>query len=74
MGLVRHYSRYCTHHSPNSFQAIESFAIGQHHIVGLSKDRKVYSIGRGDYGRLGHGDAAELSEYVFLIVSLNMQH
>ena len=66
MDLVCPYYRYWTHDSSNSFQAIESFAIGQHHIIGLSKDRKVYSIGRGDYGRLGHGDAAELSEYAFL--------
>jgi alpha-tubulin suppressor-like RCC1 family protein len=61
-GLVRKPS------CPASFDAIlqniTSFALGQHHVIALSNSGKVYSIGRGDYGRLGHGDSAELSEYV----------
>ena len=49
------------------FQNITSFALGQHHIIALSSTGKVYGIGRGDYGRLGLGDAtAEIDECVFL--------
>jgi regulator of chromosome condensation len=35
---------------------VEFVCTGQHHSLALSKDHKVYSWGRGDYGQLGHGD------------------
>lgn len=35
---------------------IVQFAFGQHHTVALSADGKVYSVGRGDMGRLGLGN------------------
>ena len=43
-------------------QGIKSFAVGQHHMVALAGNGKVYSIGRGEYGRLGHGGSDELHE------------
>jgi len=35
---------------------VEYVCTGQHHSLALSKDHKVYSWGRGDYGQLGQGD------------------
>lgn len=32
---------------------------GQHHAVCLDTAGKVYTVGRGEYGRLGHGDSTE---------------
>ena len=52
----------CVPTQSNQSQNISSFAIGQHHVIALARDGKVYSIGRGDYGRLGHGDQQELAE------------
>jgi len=41
----------------------EHIAIGQHHVLALEKNGKVYCLGRSEYGRLGlgegTGDAAE---------------
>ncbi|XP_036362484.1 regulator of chromosome condensation isoform X1 [Octopus sinensis] len=34
---------------------------GMHHTVALSSDGKVYVLGRGDYGRLGLGEAVTLA-------------
>ena len=36
-------------------------------MVALAQNGKVYSIGRGEYGRLGHGGSEELHEWVTLV-------
>ncbi|KAL5291359.1 RCC1 family protein [Megaselia abdita] len=43
----------------DSFKNIEKIAGGQHHTLVLKKDKKVYTIGRHDYGRLGLGELKE---------------
>lgn len=45
-------------------QPIVAIAAGQHHALGLDDSGRVLTLGRGDTGRLGHGDTAELSECV----------
>uniref|UniRef100_T1GIS5 RCC1-like domain-containing protein n=1 Tax=Megaselia scalaris TaxID=36166 RepID=T1GIS5_MEGSC len=42
-----------------SFKNVEKIAGGQHHTLILTKDQKVYTIGRHDYGRLGLGKLTE---------------
>eukprot|EP00823_Brevimastigomonas_motovehiculus_P000014 TRINITY_DN1002_c0_g1_i1.p1 TRINITY_DN1002_c0_g1~~TRINITY_DN1002_c0_g1_i1.p1 ORF type:complete len:532 (-),score=100.97 TRINITY_DN1002_c0_g1_i1:99-1634(-) len=39
---------------------IRYIAGAAHHVLALSEDHKVYSWGRGMYGRLGHGDDKDL--------------
>lgn len=43
----------------DSFKNIEKISGGQHHTLVLTNDKKVYTIGRHDYGRLGLGDLKE---------------
>lgn len=38
---------------------VKQIAGGSHHVTVLTKDKKVFSIGRKDYGRLGLGDVKE---------------
>lgn len=49
---------------------VKEVAGGSHHTVVLTNDKKIYSIGRKDYGRLGLGgvkdDVTELTEVVEL--------
>lgn len=42
-----------------SFKNVEKIAGGQHHTLVLKKDKKVYAVGRKDYGRLGLGALKE---------------
>lgn len=43
----------------DSFKNVEKISGGQHHTLVLTKDKKVYAIGRHDYGRLGLGQLKE---------------
>jgi regulator of chromosome condensation len=40
----------------NSDKGWVDIAGGQHHAIALDKDGQVYSVGRKEYGRLGHGE------------------
>ncbi|XP_050303935.1 regulator of chromosome condensation isoform X2 [Anthonomus grandis grandis] len=49
----------------------EHISGGQHHTLALSKDGKVYAIGRKEYGRLGLGENCEDAKVLTEIKSLS---
>lgn len=56
--------------SPESeFEQIKSIACGSKHVLALSIDGDVYSWGRGEFGRLGHGDT-ESKSHPYIIEDL----
>lgn len=53
------------------FNHVKDIAGGSHHTIILSKDDKIYAIGRKDYGRLGLGELETDVEELTLISALN---
>ncbi|KAK7501483.1 hypothetical protein BaRGS_00007287, partial [Batillaria attramentaria] len=46
---------------------------GQHHTVALDSNGKVYTLGRADYGRLGHGEGCKEKDEPTLVEALKSE-